>query len=123
QAVVVEVEDVDAVQLFLPDPRREHQHRGIAGLDLVEVAEILEDLDHVAEDDAQRLDPFIRLEDGGAAEDDVGREQLGPGGEVLRLGGAAERIALHRGRPYSLPSHSTGPALSTWAPSGRPSVS
>ena len=45
-AVVVEAQDVDAVELALADPGLEHEHRDVAVLDLRGVAEVLEDLDH-----------------------------------------------------------------------------
>ena len=49
---------------------------GVAGLDLVGVAEVLEHLNHRAEQQGHRLSPLVRLEDHRAAEGDVLGEEL-----------------------------------------------
>ena len=43
-AIGIEVEEVDPVELAVADPRAEGEGGGIAGLDLIRVAEVLEDL-------------------------------------------------------------------------------
>src|SRR5204862_8273641 len=56
-----------------------------------------------------------------ASEDDVVRERSGQRVRILRLDRGTESVALHRSAAYRC--QSTGPARSTWAPSGRPSTS
>ena len=55
-------------ELAVADPRLEHQDRGVAGLDLLDVAEVLEDLDHRAEQELERVAALVGLEDDRAAE-------------------------------------------------------
>ena len=56
----------------------EHQDRRVPVFDLLDVAEVLEDLHDGAEDHAQRLWALVRLEDDRALEGDVLGEEVGP---------------------------------------------
>ena len=72
----------------------------VAGLDLVDVAEVLEDLDDRAEDHLDRVAALVGLEDHRAAEGRVGANSSSACSEVLGLGGGTEGIASHRAQPY-----------------------
>ena len=79
--------------------RGEAQDDRAVAVDLVEVAEVFEDLDHVAEDDHRHLAALEALEEDRAVEDDVLGEGLAQQVEVLGLGGAAEGVWLGHVRP------------------------
>ena len=93
-----------------PDPGAEGEHRGVAGLDLVGVAKILEDVGHGRQQHRHRLASLVRPEHRRAAKRDVTGEDLVEGGEVLALGRRPEQVALHAGtlaRPEAVRSRPT----------------
>ncbi len=91
-------------KLAVADSRLEHQHGRVAGLDVRDVAEVLEDLHDRAEDHLDRLASLVWLEDHRAAEGGVGREQVIRLSEVLGLGGRAKGVASHAPQPIPPPS-------------------
>src|SRR5688500_1690500 len=93
--VAREAQDVHALQVAISCASLEHEHGGVIRLHMLDVAEVLEHLDHRAEEDCDRLAALIRLEDDRALEDDVLGEELGGVREVLGFRGAPECVASH----------------------------
>src|SRR6266545_2407168 len=95
-ALGVEAQQVDALQLAVADARVEDQGGHVSVLDLVPVAEVLEDVQRALDED-RRDDglALVRLEDDRAPEDDALGEGLGERLAILGLHSRLEGIALH----------------------------
>jgi F420H(2)-dependent quinone reductase len=123
-AVVVELEEVNALELAVTDSCFEAEDDGVAFGQLVGVGKVLQGGGDVGDHGDHGLAAFEAAEEDGAVEDDVLVQRLREQVDVLALGGAAEGVgrghrphcswarwdthAVPSDRFYSLLSHSLG---------------
>src|SRR5207342_163557 len=93
-ALVVELEEVDALQLTVANGGLEAQDHGLAFGQLVGVGEVLQRRGDVGEDGNDGVAAFEAAEEDWAMEDDVVAQRLGEQVEVFALGGTAEGMRL-----------------------------
>jgi hypothetical protein len=74
EAVFVEAQDVDAVELAVAHTRLEDKSGRIAPVETLDVTEVLEYLGDSDEESRDRIPVAVRLVDDRAAEDDFGRQ-------------------------------------------------
>src|ERR1700710_255185 len=96
-AVLIELEEVDALELAVADVGLEAQGDRAAFVQLVYVGEAFERGGDVGEDGADHLAALEAAEEDRAVQDDVLAQRLGQQVEVLGFGGAAKRMRVGHG--------------------------
>jgi hypothetical protein len=92
--MVIDLEDIATLDLLVSDARVEDESMvgAVLRADLAHIAEVLEDQPDGAKDRCDGLAALVGLERDGAAEHDVGSEQLHGWVRVSCLDGGAERM-------------------------------